>query len=121
MSWPAPTRRQVIERDSDAYGTPTCQWCGGAVRIPGEYSIQHRRARGMGGSSRTETSQAANGLLVHGTGTTGCHGHIERNPEEATRRGFRLYQNDTPAGHPFIDWLGREWVLHNDGTKTLKR
>lgn len=74
----------------------------------------------MGGSKRPTTSQPANGLLVHGTGTTGCHGDIERNPQLAEARGFRLYQNDEPADHPYTDWAGRVWTLDNDGNKKQK-
>ncbi|MGF3056187.1 hypothetical protein [Microbacterium sp. YY-01] len=106
------TRWIIINRDSDANGTPICQWCGGAVRIDwGEYSIQHRRARGMGGSRLKDTGQPQNGVLVHGSATTGCHSEIERNPTKAAERGFRVAQYKNPAAIPIVTWDGRQLTL----------
>lgn len=96
MSGPTPaTRRLVIERDS-THGVPHCQWCGAPIGS-GEYSLQHRRARGMGGSRDASTNLAANLVLMCGTGTTGCHGHVESHPREALDRGFRVSQGATPS------------------------
>ncbi|UXE05210.1 HNH endonuclease [Arthrobacter phage Jamun] len=106
-------RRQVIARDLSK-----CQWCGRHVRTEsGWYSLQHRRARGMGGSRRRETDQAANLVLVCGTGTTECHGWIEAQPAQAIARGFRIAAGATPSRVPLMDWTGREWLLQDDGTK----
>lgn len=98
------TRAAVIARDLNR-----CQWCGLPVNVAGgDYSLQHRRARGMGGSRRTSTDQPANLLLVHGSGTTGCHGYIEANPDQARARGFRVSSGADPARVPYIDAAGRE-------------
>ena len=106
-------RRQVIARDLS-----TCQWCGRYVRTEsGWYSLQHRRARGMGGSRDVATNQPANLVLVCGTGTTECHGQIEQAPAQALARGFRISSSATPARVPYMDWTGREWLLTNDGEK----
>ena len=94
------TRKAVMERDHGI-----CQWCGEPAR-PDDYSLQHRRARGMGGSRSPVTNTAANGVLVHGTGTTSCHGYIEAHPTEALQRGFRVRQNDDPRHVPLTDWRG---------------
>jgi hypothetical protein len=103
----------VIARDLSK-----CQWCGRHVRTEtGWYSLQHRRARGMGGTRRSETDQPANLLLVCGTGTTECHGWIESQPAQAIARGFRIAAGATPARIPYVDWTGREWILTDDGGK----
>lgn len=105
------TRRLVIERDKGI-----CQWCGELVRVD-DYSLQHRRARGMGGTRDRVANSTANGVVVHGSGTTGCHGYIEANPHEAHERGFRVYQGKDPRTVPLIDWRGRSWWLTDDGRR----
>ncbi|QOI67674.1 HNH endonuclease [Arthrobacter phage Orcanus] len=114
MSGPsAEVRRQVIARDLSK-----CQWCGRHVRTEsGWYSLQHRRARGMGGSRRRETDQPANLVLVCGTGTTECHGWIEAQPAQAIARGFRIAAGARPDRVNLVDWTGREWILTDDGEK----
>jgi hypothetical protein len=96
---PSPSvRADVVRRDGIR-----CRWCGGPVRLVfGEYSLQHRRARGMGGTVRPEANMAGNLVLVHGTGTTGCHGEIESNPIIAEERGFRVAQGNDPASIPLL-------------------
>ena len=106
----------IIGRDTDEHGVPRCLWCGEPVVIDwGEYSLQHRRARGMGGSKLADTGQAHNGALVHGSATTGCHHYIESHPKEAAARGFRIPQGSNPARIPLITWDGRELYLTPDG------
>lgn len=67
-----------------------CVRCGGTIR--GErgraWSIHHRCPRSMGGTNRVWVNQAANGVLLCGSGTTGCHGWIERNRQAAFDAGF---------------------------------
>lgn len=65
-----------------------------------DWSIQHRRARGSGGTLRPDTNAPQNGLAVCGSGATGCHGHIEAHPEEAEANGYRVPQNGDPAEVP---------------------
>lgn len=109
------TRADVIARDGNQ-----CQWCGRYVDTAGGwYSLQHRRARGMGGSRRTETDAPANLLLVCGTGTTECHGHIEAHPREAAARGFRLEQGADPEATPYRDPAGNRWTLDNQAGKNI--
>lgn len=114
MTGPAPAvRRQVIGRDLSK-----CQWCGRHVRTEsGWYSLQHRRARGMGGSRRQDTDRAGNLVLVCGTGTTECHGWIEAHPAEASARGFRIAAGADPARVPIVDYAGHSWHLTDDGRK----
>ena len=97
------TRTLVWDRDGGA-----CGWCGRPV-YEGDHSLQHRRARGMGGTRRADANSPANLVLVCGSATTGCHGHIEANPQEAARRGFRIGQWQDPSGVPVL-YAGRVWV-----------
>jgi hypothetical protein len=109
------TRKRIWVRDAGG-----CQWCGLPIHEGQEYSIQHRRARGAGGSSRPETDLDGNGVLMHGTGTTGCHGHVEKYREESRARGFTLWQScPVPADVPIQvedPTVGRVWVRLVDGS-----
>lgn len=111
------TRRQVIARDESI-----CQWCGLYVdTTTGDYSLQHRRARGMGGSRLADTDLPSNLVLVHGSGTTGCHGYIESHREEAIARGFNVAQINRrrpilPADVPLLAHAGPagRWYRFDD-------
>ena len=111
---PSPeTREIVLNRDSWL-----CQWCGKHVLMEVfGYSLQHRRARGMGGSSDPDTNSPANLVLMCGSGTTGCHGHVEAHPHEARERGFRVDQYDDPAAVPLVLWNRVSVLLGHDGTR----
>src|SRR5690606_7968555 len=102
-----------IERDRGI-----CQWHGGIVSVD-DYSLQHRRARGMGGVGKKNhvTNSPANGVLVCGSATTGCHGYIESHPEEALARGFRGPQAQDPRTVPIITWAGIRVWLTEDGQR----
>lgn len=63
-----------------------CECCGGQAGWSG-WSRHHRQPRGMGGTKR-DVHGLDNLLLICGSGTTGCHGHIERNREWAYETGF---------------------------------
>lgn len=63
----------------------------------------------MGGTRRADANSPANLVLVHGSATTGCHGEIEANPQEAARRGFRLGQWADPTVVPIL-YAGGVWV-----------
>lgn len=112
MSGPTTRIRQIVlERDNH-----TCQWCGHYV-FGEPYSLQHRRARGAGGTSRPGANEPANLIVMCGTATTGCHGHIEVAKDSATARGFRLSlhipDEDIPD-FPVYTYRGKAW-LDNDG------
>lgn len=57
------------------------------------WSIHHRRPRGKGGTSIAWVSAAANGLVLCGSGTTGCHGWVESHRAEAIMAGFLVSLN----------------------------
>lgn len=80
----------VRARDRDG-----CAWCGS--QIYGErglaWSVHHRKPRGMGGTKDPAISSPANGVLLCGSGTTGCHGEVEANRENAVVEGFLISRN----------------------------
>lgn len=109
------TRLLVLIRDQWL-----CQVCGrnlASAYLTGDYSLQHRRARGMGGSRRPDTNAASNLLTVCGSATTGCHGWIEANPIPAGLRGWRIGQTQTPASEPVLTYT-HGWVLLDDNGGT---
>lgn len=106
---PSPeTVAQVLTRDGFA-----CVGCG--IRISGErgrdWSLQHRRPRGMGGTRRDDTNSPANLLTVCGSGTTGCHGQMESHRAEALENGWLITQDQDPAAVPVLVGHGSRWVL----------
>ena len=72
-----------------------------------DYSIHHRRGRGMGGDRSPEANSAAAGVLLCGSGTTGCHGWIESHRSEAMDTGWLVSRNgrDLPTDIPFLHYL----------------
>lgn len=100
-------RTVVLERDG------CCVGCGSRWQL----TIQHRRARGMGGSKDPATRSTANGLVLCGSGTTGCHGWAEVNPVSAAFLGWRVPQHADPATTPVwrehSEW-GPHWALLDD-------
>lgn len=100
-------RETVLERDLHA-----CVRCGLYITPFGEYSIHHRRPRGMGGSKRPSTNSPANLLTLCGTGTTGCHGYIESHREQALEAGYLLTQQQHPDQEAVFTHRG--WMLLDD-------
>lgn len=92
-------------------GLGRCAGCG----RPAD-SAQHRRARGMGGTSDVVIGHPANGVPLCGgqlAGVLGCHGWAERNPVDAELLGWRLAPGTPALGSPFYvaPWQGwRRWV-----------
>lgn len=85
-----------------------CELCRGTDSL----TFAHRRSRGQGGGW-----SPANGLRLCGSGTTGCHGWTEHNPDAAAAGGWRLVHDDRdPAVVPV--WLnglnGPGWWLLDD-------
>lgn len=57
------------------------------------WSIHHRRPRGSGGTSLAWVNEAANLVILCGSGTTGCHGWVEKNRRQARALGFLVPLN----------------------------
>jgi len=108
---PSPeTAALVLERDGWS-----CTRCGRSV-AGGErgrdWSVQHRIARGMGGSRDERLNLPSNLLVLCGSGTTRCHGQVEQNREIAYAEGFLLHRIQEPAEVPVAAVEG--WVLLDD-------
>lgn len=79
-----------------------CEVCGSAIAGLLGFSVHHRHPRRMGGSRRPELNTPANLILVCGSGTTGCHGRIESNREQAYAEGLLLHDGADPAAVPVL-------------------
>lgn len=109
------TTDAVLQRDDHS-----CVRCGGALH--GErgrdWSIQHRRARGSGGSRRPDTNAPQNGIAVCGSATSvgGCHEHIESEREDARAHGWAIRQSEDPLLVPVDHALhGHVWLTADGG------
>lgn len=108
----AAVRRQVAARDEGR-----CVCCGAFVVDPesmhahAQWSIQHRKARGMGGTKDPQVNDPVNLLVLCGSGTTGCHGRVETNRVWGREQGFAVSKWADPAVIPVVHWLhGLAWV-----------
>ncbi|MFI7073621.1 hypothetical protein [Micromonospora sediminicola] len=105
----AATVALVIERDRGC-----CARCGrhvaGGVRGR-DFSIQHRRARGAGGTRRADTNGPQSLIVLCGSATTGCHDYVERHRVEAREFGWAVRQSDDPAQVPVLHAAHGGWVL----------
>lgn len=108
MAVSARARKLLHER---AHGC--CEVCG----EPGATNAHHRINQSQGGPDTLD-----NLLLVCGSGTTGCHGWITTNPQEAQQMGYsvtghRISKSEpcTAADRPVRRYSrelgGFEWVL----------
>ncbi len=94
-----------------------CESCGGPL-LDHDSEIQHRRARGMGGSALPDTHNLSNLLVLHRP----CHRAVEdRRDPTHLERGLWLrheYHDDgTPrlaAEYPLVLWSGRRVLLDPD-------
>lgn len=77
-----------------------------------DVTTQHRRARGMGGTSDVSIGHPANGVPLCGSGTTGCHGWAESHPTDAALLGWRLVHGEAALEAPWWDRVygWRRWV-----------
>lgn len=94
-----------------------CLRCGREISTP-DYSIHHRRSRGMGGSRDSDSK--SNLVTLCGSGTTGCHGWITEHPAEAYESGWMVRRNsrDIPEEIRLVDLRGRMFFLDDLGGVT---
>ena len=84
--FPAEVVTTIVHRDNGK-----CARCGKHVthlQRGFSWSVHHRRPRSRGGTSLVWVDLAANGVVLCGSGTTGCHGWVESNRAEAVAAGF---------------------------------
>lgn len=91
----ADTVALIWERDEGR-----CAKCGDP--ISGErgrdWSVQHRKGRGMGGAKWDWVrGSAANGCLLHGSGTTLCHGYVTDHPDYGFDTGLAVSRHRDPC------------------------
>lgn len=82
-----------------------------------DLTAQHRRARGMGGTSDVQIGHPANGVPLCGDGVRGCHGWAEKNRDDARLLGWLLEPQQAAVGTPFWSrlWGWRAWHVDEDG------
>lgn len=100
------TRELVLERDD--YRCASC-----SIPILGKpYSLQHRNARGMGGTSNPAANSPANLITLCGSATSpgGCHLLCEQRDREMHALGFWLENGQDPAATPVLHAV-HGWVL----------
>lgn len=105
-------RKGVTER---AHGA--CERCGQTIR--GDYSIHHRKPRGMGGTTDPAANSPSNLVLLCGSATTpgGCHTAVEKFRESAISTGWIVPRVADPAKTPIKRHNG--WfILNADYTMT---
>ena len=94
-----------------------CEPCGKTLgdNRGSDYSIHHRRARGMGGTRWFGCNLPSNLMAVCGSGTTGCHGWIESHRAEAMAAGWLVSRYKDPFTVP-VEIEGRLlWLTNNAG------
>jgi hypothetical protein len=107
----------VWERDEGR-----CAKCGHEVSGERGYdwSLHHRRPAGMGGDRRSEAHAPGNLVLLHGSGTTSCHGEVEKRRANSFAAGLLVLRSDTPTERP-IEHAVHGWVyLRDDGTVSME-
>lgn len=114
MSGPAlETVMAVLDRDGYR-----CVRCGQPIQ--GErgrdWSMQHRRPRGMGGTKRFDANSPVNLIPLCGSATTLCHGHVESYRAEAYTNGWLVSIHANPAEVACLVAQQSRWVyLTEDG------
>lgn len=100
-----------------------CFRCRRPLRFEGrgfEWSAHHRKPRGMGGAADPVRASIANCLVLCGSGTTGCHGWVEKERDVATAHGYLIPKNATtetfaPAAVRVRRWDGSWWLMTESG------
>lgn len=95
----------------------SCEICGDGVGdIRGlDYSIHHRRPRGMGGTRWEGANLPSNLMLLCGTGVNGCHGIVESHRAGAVAGGWLVLSRTDPATVAVLITRDRWRYLTDDG------
>ena len=94
-----------------------CVRCGADITAA-PYSLQHRRARGVGGTRRENTNSPANLIVLCGSATSagGCHQHVESRRHEAKGCGWAIPLAASDPAEWRVWTYDRGWIfLDHDG------
>jgi hypothetical protein len=124
---PAPTKRsrdtgpskavvvQIAQRDEWS-----CFRCGGSChgQRGWDWGVQHRRARGMGGSRLADTNQPQNLILLCGSATSpgGCNARVESRQPADEGLGWSINQYENPLEVPVLHWQNGLVYLYASGS-----
>ena len=107
MNVPGKIRRLCLERAGWR-----CERCGLPVLSIG-WSLQHRIARGMGGTRGRWVSWPSNLAVLCGSATTGCHALAES--RDRALHGWWLRRYENPLAVPVMLFDGRRVLLDDEG------
>lgn len=100
-----------------------CELCGYPIegdRRGVDWSVSHRMPRGIGGTRWPGINLSSNLMILDGSGTTGCHGFIERERAAALRVGWLLPKGADPSQVATLInrdrwvYLGDDFRYHDD-------
>lgn len=92
-----------------------CERCHGSLDRWDGYSLQHRLARGSGGTKRLDINEASWLLVLCGSGVTGCHGWVEAYPALSGPLGYRITSRMCTGDQvPFVTTSGDWWLLDDE-------
>jgi hypothetical protein len=80
-----------------------------------QYSLQHRVARGAGGTKDPAANAAVNLILLDGDGVSGCHGRAEHDIPWATENGYRVASWEDPAQVAVVHFQYGRTLLSESG------
>ena len=110
---PREVRDKVLERDRYC-----CALCGRSIQ-GAQYSLHHRRGRGGAAPHTPE-----NLITLCGSGISGCHGEVHRNPAASYASGFMVRRLGilSPEEVPLVDKAGNGFFLTTDcGRLSVRR
>jgi hypothetical protein len=119
---PKQVRHMFFEREEQRcfYCRRTLSWSLRGSMLAGGWSAHHRIDRGMGGRGKKIRVSCADGLILCGTGTTGCHGDFTHQKDRAIEFGISIPRLATgpdfaPTAVRVRDKAGRWFLLTENG------
>lgn len=94
---------------------------GGCIRC-GAYTAQihHRIPRSAGGTRNPLVSSVSNGIVLCGSGTTGCHAWVESHRDASKEHGWiipAVWGKDPALVACWYPLEGRSWLLQPGGSR----